>query len=222
MWWLLKYSNRKKSVIKYKNRKKFENQFFRFWLFGFGSVFGLKSKTETEPKILFSRRNYWLGISSSALNLKSCFLSDRFQTSIASNSKSQLVALEYGAPGSVLGPLLYSLYTTLLIFVISKCPGICSHFHAYGTQIYISFAHEPTSILSIIKSCIRDLFSWTISKKYWLVKIKRSIFFLTQNILIIQIAILIYVAPLFRHMTRLKILVLFSNLICLWTNTSLQ
>ena len=84
-----------------------------------------------DHNILIHRLQHWFGISSTALNLLSYFLSDRYQTIVASNSKSQQVLLEYGVPqGNVLGPLLYSLYTTPLLSVRSKYPGI---------QIYISF-----------------------------------------------------------------------------------
>ena len=68
--------------------------------------------------ILIHRLQHWFGISSTALNLLS-FLSDRYQTVVASNSKSLSVLLKYGVPqGSVLGPLLYSLYATPLLSVI--------------------------------------------------------------------------------------------------------
>ena len=115
------------------------------------------------------RLQHWFGISSTALNLLSTFLSDRYQTLIASNSKSQPVLLEYGVPqGSVLGPLLYSLYTiftTLLLSVISKYPGIRRHFYADDTQIYLSFSPELTTVFSLIESCIKDIFSWMVANK---------------------------------------------------------
>ena len=66
-----------------------------------------------DHSILTQRLQHWFGISSTALNLLSSFLSDRFQTVITPASKSNPVLLEYGIPqGSVLGPLLFSLCTT--------------------------------------------------------------------------------------------------------------
>ena len=80
------------------------------------------------------------------------------QTVVASNSKLLPVLFDYGVQlGSVLGPILYSLYTTTLLFVISKYPGIRSHFYADDTQIYLFFSPELTTIFSLIKSCIKDI-----------------------------------------------------------------
>ena len=86
---------------------------------------------------------------------------------MASNSKSQPVLLEFGIPqGSVLGPLLYSLYTTPLPSIISKYSDIRCHFNADDTQIYISFSPEhASSAVSIIESCIKDVFSWLVANK---------------------------------------------------------
>ena len=120
-----------------------------------------------DHNILLHRLQHWFGISSTALSLLSSFLASRFQTVVTPNSKSQPVLLEFGVPqGSVLGPLIYSLYTTPLHSIISKYPGICCHFYADDTQIYISFSPENTSsAMSIIESCIKDVFSWLVANK---------------------------------------------------------
>ena len=65
----------------------------------------------------------------------------------------------------MLGPLLYSLYTTPFLSVISKYPGIRSHFYADDTQIYLSFSPEVTTVFSLIESCIRDIFPCMVANK---------------------------------------------------------
>ena len=120
-----------------------------------------------DHNILLHRLKYWFGITSSALSSLSPFLTNRFQTVVASISKSQPVLLEFGIPqGSVLGPLLYSLYATPLHSIFSKYPGIRCHFYADGTQIFISFSPEhASSAISIIESCIKDIVSWLVANK---------------------------------------------------------
>ena len=120
-----------------------------------------------DHSILTHRLQHWFGISSTALNLLSSFLSDRFETVITPASKSNPVLLEYGYPqGSVLEPLLYSQYTTPLHSIISNYPGLSCHFYADDTQIYLSFSPElASSAFTSIETCIKNIFSWIIGHK---------------------------------------------------------
>ena len=91
-----------------------------------------------DHNILLHRLQYWFGFSSTALNLLSSFLTGRSQIVVTSKFKLQPNLLEYDVPqGSMLGPLLYSLYTTPLLSVISNHPGIQRHFYADDMQIYL-------------------------------------------------------------------------------------
>ena len=88
-----------------------------------------------DHSILTHRLQHWFGISSTALNLLSSLLSDRSQTVITSASQFQPALLEHGVPkSSVLRPLLYTLYTTPLHFIMSKYPGLRCHFYADDTR----------------------------------------------------------------------------------------
>ena len=61
-----------------------------------------------DHNILLHHFKHCFGISCSALSSLSPFLANSFQTVVASNSKSQLVLLEFGIPqGNILGPLFY-------------------------------------------------------------------------------------------------------------------
>ena len=88
----------------------------------------------TDHSIVTHRIQRWFGISFTALNLLSSFLSNRSQTVITPISKSKPVSLEYSVPqGSILRPLLHSSYTIPLHFITSKYPNICCHFYAHDT-----------------------------------------------------------------------------------------
>ena len=104
-----------------------------------------------DHSILLERLSSWFGITSTALSwLKSYLLncSSRFNIE---NSKSSFYQLLYGVPqGSVLGPLLFILYTTPLSTVISQS-SVCHQLFADDTQLFLSFsaAHFSSNIIHL-------------------------------------------------------------------------
>ncbi len=100
------------------------------------------------------------GISGTTLQWFDSCLSDRsFKVSwVGEVSKSQHLATG-GPQGSVLGPLLFSVYMASLGSVIQK-HGFSYHCYADDTQLYLSFHPDDLTIATHISACLADISCW--------------------------------------------------------------
>ena len=83
--------------------------------------------------------DYTFGIRGDALRWFKSYLQDKTQTVQIGSSTSEPVTLKYGVPqGSVLGPILFTMYTTPLGNIIHN-HSLDFHLHPDDTQLHISF-----------------------------------------------------------------------------------
>ena len=116
--------------------------------------------------ILIKRLSLRYGISGTALNWFLSYLTGRHQTIEIANCFSAALPTSCGVPqGSVLGPLLFTLYATPLNSVIQN-HNLGHHLYADDTQIYISLATSDTSrSLNQLSDCLQDIFLWMTDSK---------------------------------------------------------
>ena len=107
------------------------------------------------------------GFAGLALKWFISYLQDRFQSVKIGSSLSNLFKLKFGVPqGSVLGPLLFSLYTTPLGQVIRKYTGVRYHFYADDTQLFIHLSPDDSlKSFDRLKSCLNDIQVWMSENK---------------------------------------------------------
>ena len=103
----------------------------------------------------------WFSGCGMALKWFTSYLSHRFQAIKIGSTLSELCELLFGVPqGSVLGPLLFSLYTTPLSKVIGMHPDIKYHFYADDTQLFIHVSKDATLAFDKLNSSLLDVQKW--------------------------------------------------------------
>lgn len=114
-----------------------------------------------DHSILLRRLNARFGFDDKVLYWFSSYLSDRTQFVHISGTQSHSMQLECGVPqGSVLGPLLYTLYTTPLSDIIESY-NLEHQIYADDTQLYISFnVSDISAYIYKIESCLFALQDW--------------------------------------------------------------
>ena len=114
-------------------------------------------------QLLLQRLQSVCGISSSALAWFASYLQNRFQTVLVGSSFSGCTGLNCGVPqGSVLGPILFSIYTSGLGKLIEQ-HGIGRQFFADDTQLINSFTPDSETVDAVVKNleqCCVNIKKW--------------------------------------------------------------
>ena len=110
--------------------------------------------------ILIHRLEHWVGLSGTALSWLRSYLTGRSYTVNLANYESDKHYISSGIPqGSILGPLLFSLYILPLGELISA-HNVNFHFYADDTQLYISVAPDDPRALDPLLSCLSSIKCW--------------------------------------------------------------
>ena len=114
--------------------------------------------------ILVSRLQSRTGITGTALEWCSSYLTDRQQSIHVNNTSSSSFPLKYGVPqGSVLGPQIFTIYSSI-IYEIALKYNISYHSYADDTQLYESFnissAQDLQRATRKLLACIEDIRRW--------------------------------------------------------------
>ena len=147
------------------------------------SLLDLSAAFDTiDHSILLTRMEKTFGIKGTALAWFESYLTGRTQYVKIGNSRSEDVPLQFGVPqGSVLGPILFTMYIKPLSSIIQK-HLIIYHFYADDSQLYKHEIPEKLALLiSITENCISDVKSWMTTNKLKFNDIKTE-FILFRNI----------------------------------------
>ena len=113
-------------------------------------------------EILLRRLEHSVGISGAALEWLHSYVSERYYQVAVSSAKSSHCLLERGVPQeSVLGPLLYCVYTRPIGDIVTR-HGLQYHCYADDTQIYVTVEKDVSieSALARIETCIIEVAAW--------------------------------------------------------------
>ena len=131
------------------------------------SLLDLSAAFDTiDHEILLKRLHVSFGISGTVLKWFSSYLSNRYQCVAIQQVLSKPLPLKYGVPqGSVLGPVLFTLYSQPLSDVISE--HNCDH-HKYADDTQLEKcapSHDLLLVLKELELCISSIKQWMLFNK---------------------------------------------------------
>ena len=119
-----------------------------------------------DHSILMERLSTTFGISGSVIEWFKSYVLGRTQCVIVNDNCSSVFDLCYGVPqGSVLGPVLYTMYTQPMGAIIKK-HSMCYHMYADDTQVYKSAPpNDFPKLIHDFETCIKEIKCWMVDNK---------------------------------------------------------
>jgi len=135
--------------------------------------------------ILIERLANHFGLCDRALAWFKSYLSDRTHFVSIRGARSVARSLSCRVPqGSVLGPILYLLYTSALGDIVRQY-NMGYHFYADDTQLYLSFnslrGDDQAYSVSQVESCVRDIDRWMSCNKLKLNRVKTELLVISSK-----------------------------------------
>ena len=111
--------------------------------------------------ILLDRLQYSFGIKDTVLSWFASYITSRSQSVAINSHSSRPRLLEYGVPqGSVLGPVLFSLYMSPLSQIMID-HGVRYMLYADDSQLYMSLDKDSSSTtITRLENCVSDIRQW--------------------------------------------------------------
>ena len=121
----------------------------------------------TDHTILLDRLNVYYGLSELALCWFKSYLLGRTHSVKVGSTLSHPAVLHYSIPqGSVLGPILFSLYTNPFGSIIHSHSSINYHFYANDTQLYTTLSPENFShSIQKLNNCLNNIQNFMFANK---------------------------------------------------------
>ena len=147
------------------------------------ALLDLSSAFDTvDHEILLQRLHASFGLSGLALNWLRSYLSGRVLRVKVGDTSSLSISSSCGVPqGSVLGPILFSLYISDLNHIIAS-HGLQAHFYADDTQVYGHCdPNRAADLSSLVSTCVDDVDRWMKSSRLQLNSKKSEVIWFTTR-----------------------------------------
>ena len=124
-----------------------------------------KAFDTVDHKILLNKLNHY-GIRGTVLDWFSSYLENRQQFTYINKTSSNIKAINYGVPqGSVLGPLLFLIYTNDIVNSLTYHANKTKiRLFADDTNVFLS-ANSPFELKQLMTEVLKDLFQWFSANK---------------------------------------------------------